>query len=482
MRRKVGDPIPRSQLDFTSRFDRPFCTLEYRSSVQASDRSSSIDQVVLLVMKDGRGGLEFQAFPDLLQIVDESDLQYINDVLLDLPKRARRYPKLLFQQLSSLSLGPLITHKVGIAGVDDQYLIGACAHFVDLRNSTSAAGVHRFGEAGLPATQTQRLIDELRQINVLNDALLRAIPFSMDIVDADGNILFMNQQMEEAIGRQPKGCFVANQDDSHQCLNCPLNEPIQAGKTASLQIDCGPAGKTYEICHTGMIYLGRPALLEIFLDITDRKRIEERQKLAEASLWWQANYDSLTGLPNRRLFQDRLEQAIKNLRDDQHSLALLFIDVDDFKVVNDSFSHNIGDQLLVEVARRISGCVRRGDTVARLGGDEFTVIVPAVPHGRRITPIAEKIQSELARPFVLDGLILNVTASIGIALYPADAADSEHLVINADRAMYQAKALGRNQFNYFTAAMQPGVQMPGTGVAAVARCSAHPRVARQTRN
>ncbi len=189
----------------------------------------------------------------------------------------------------------------------------------------------------------------------------------------------------------------------------------------------------------------------MFSDLTEQKR-------NEAAIWRQANYDTLTGLPNRSLFNDRLQQELKSIRREDHALALLFIDLDHFKEVNDSLGHRCGDQLLVDVSRRIGNCVREADTVARLGGDEFTIILPGLTEAGRIEGIAQQIIDTVAEPYPLGDEIAHVSASIGITLYPDDAADIETLLTNADQAMYAAKARGRNRFCYFTAAMQQAAQ------------------------
>ena len=187
--------------------------------------------------------------------------------------------------------------------------------------------------------------------------------------------------------------------------------------------------------------------IRMFSDITDKKRMDDL-------VWRQANYDTQTGLPNRRLFRDRLQQELKKLHRSGHSLALLFIDLDRFKQVNDAFGHNAGDLLLREAARRITDCVRDSDTVARLGGDEFTVIVPDLFDPVRIELIAQTILGTLAEPFLLESEVAHISASIGITLYPNDAKNMEALLRNADQAMYAAKNGGRNRFSYFTAEMQ----------------------------
>ncbi|MFA6313585.1 MAG: sensor domain-containing diguanylate cyclase [Sterolibacterium sp.] len=180
-------------------------------------------------------------------------------------------------------------------------------------------------------------------------------------------------------------------------------------------------------------------------DITDKKRSDEQ-------IWFQANFDSLTGLPNRRMFHDRLEQEIKKAHRASHRAALLFIDLDRFKEVNDTLGHDHGDLLLAEAARRIGECVRETDTVARLGGDEFTVVMAELDDSGSTERVARNILAQLAAPFQLGSQEVSVSASIGIAIYPDDAATAKELLKNADRAMYAAKSLGRNRYNYFNAA------------------------------
>jgi diguanylate cyclase (GGDEF)-like protein/PAS domain S-box-containing protein len=187
-----------------------------------------------------------------------------------------------------------------------------------------------------------------------------------------------------------------------------------------------------------------------FFDITDRK-------LKEQLIWTQANFDTLTGLPNRRLFYDRLEQELKKSHRTGNPLALLFIDLDRFKEINDTLGHAKGDLLLEDAARRIVSCVRETDTVARLGGDEFTVILPEFGERAHLERIVQTILHSLAQPFELGDSAGYISGSVGITLYPDDAQDVEGLLKHADQAMYVAKAEGRNRFGYFTESMQQEV-------------------------
>jgi diguanylate cyclase (GGDEF)-like protein/PAS domain S-box-containing protein len=184
----------------------------------------------------------------------------------------------------------------------------------------------------------------------------------------------------------------------------------------------------------------------VFSDITTIKQSAQQ-------LEYLANHDPLTGLPNRALFTDRLESAIARARRHCNHVALLFIDVDRFKVVNDTLGHHIGDQLLKCVAERISRCVRDEDTVTRIGGDEFTVIQEGDPHPEAAAVLARRILKRLARPLLLEQHEIIVSASIGISMYPEDSDDAVTLIKNADAAMYQAKELGRNGYQYYSPEM-----------------------------
>ncbi|MBJ7309817.1 EAL domain-containing protein [Rugamonas sp. CCM 8940] len=196
---------------------------------------------------------------------------------------------------------------------------------------------------------------------------------------------------------------------------------------------------------------GRQQHLCMIEDVTEKRA-------AEALIWQQANFDALTELPNRRMFHDRLAHDIVNSRRDGTRVAILFIDLDHFKEVNDTLGHHQGDILLIDAARRIGACVRASDTVARLGGDEFTVILPELAGLERVEQIAQHIIDSLLAPFALGQEQAFVSASIGITLFPDDGVDIEDLLKHADQAMYAAKGAGRNRFSYFTPALQVAAQ------------------------
>ncbi len=167
-----------------------------------------------------------------------------------------------------------------------------------------------------------------------------------------------------------------------------------------------------------------------------------------------ALYDSLTGLPNRMLLEDRMAQAAVNADREKVSFALMFVDLDRFKPVNDSFGHGVGDDLLKAVAKRLTGCIRKADTVARTGGDEFVVVLKEIGSRSDATLVGNKMLDELSRPYFIAGHELSISGSIGISIYPADGSDLLLLKANADVAMYEAKRMGRNAVCHFAPGMR----------------------------
>ncbi|MFT0172531.1 EAL domain-containing protein [Paraburkholderia mimosarum] len=200
---------------------------------------------------------------------------------------------------------------------------------------------------------------------------------------------------------------------------------------------------TPEIDRSGRI----TSVLAVGRDLSDRMAFE-------ATIWKQANFDALTGLPNRQLFQDRLSQEATRVRRSEKRMALMLIDLDRFKEVNDSLGHDTGDILLIEAGRRITSCVRDLDTVARLGGDEFTVILPDLDDIEAVETTVKRINRKLTEPFKLGADEVYISASIGVTVFPDDTAELDALFKNADQAMYAAKNAGRNRFSYFTPDMQ----------------------------
>lgn len=189
---------------------------------------------------------------------------------------------------------------------------------------------------------------------------------------------------------------------------------------------------------------GKPLrMIGTHADITERKNMEERMRQM-------AHYDPLTELPNRTLITDRLQQAVAKARRDKKNMAVMFLDLDHFKPVNDNLGHDIGDLLLKQVARRLQSCIRASDTVARIGGDEFIVLLPSIEQEQDATVVAKKMLQLLSQPFTVAEHVVSISCSIGIAVYPEHGDDEKLLLINADIAMYHAKKAGRCDFQFFT--------------------------------
>ncbi|EHQ51711.1 diguanylate cyclase [Ectothiorhodospira sp. PHS-1] len=222
---------------------------------------------------------------------------------------------------------------------------------------------------------------------------------------------------------------------------------LDATEVDGLDPGSGPGERLWfeaRIMPLGEHVMGCPAVIWISVNITQRKNAQDRIR-------YMALHDSLTGLANRVLLQDRVLHALEQSRRQGTHFALLFLDLDEFKPINDRFGHEAGDLLLREVARRLEGSVRAVDTVARLGGDEFVILLESVPDAALPCAVAEKLLSVLSRPFTLQGVECTVTCSIGISIYPMHGEHYDTLMRHADQALYQAKTLGRRGYRVFTA-------------------------------
>ncbi len=287
------------------------------------------------------------------------------------------------------------------------------------------------------------------------------------MITADYSVRLMNESARKSAPAfalaeaQPK-CYQVSHHIDHPCSGiehpCPLNQVLETRQTTKVvhrHYNAQGEERTIEVMAnpllddqgniTGIIESGR--------DITDYLGVLEQLKQNESRLEHIAHHDPLTGLPNRLLFVDRLEQGIIKAKRTQSLIALMFIDLDRFKEINDSFGHPTGDKLLKKVAERLKDEIREGDTIARLGGDEFTVILDELEHPETASKIAEKLLQSLEEPIVDQEQNFFLSASIGISIYPQDGKDANTLIRNADSAMYKAKEQGRNAYSYYTAEM-----------------------------
>jgi len=200
-------------------------------------------------------------------------------------------------------------------------------------------------------------------------------------------------------------------------------------------------------------YKGRNAYIVFDTDISKNVEYEETLQQQKDELHYKAYHDKLTQLPNRALFLDRLEQTIISTHRNAKEFALMFLDLDQFKQINDSLGHDIGDEVLIDVSKRLKNCVREEDTVARLGGDEFTIILKNIKKIQDVSKITQKIIDVMRQPIMVDTHALCISTSIGISIYPKDATTSDILIKYADAAMYRAKDEGRDNFQYYKSSM-----------------------------
>ena len=214
----------------------------------------------------------------------------------------------------------------------------------------------------------------------------------------------------------------------------------------------GSTPRTRDIWMHRQVVAVEDGVVAIVRDITERK-------LAEQRISHMAHHDDLTGLPNRSLIRDRLDQAILHAQRKSRCVAVVFIDLDSFKLVNDGLGHNAGDELLKVVGARMQACVRRDDTLGRFGGDEFVIILPDLGEDAlSITPLLEKIRQAVTEPVLLEGQEVRVSCSMGVVMYPRDGVDPNTLMMNADAAMYRAKEMGSNNFQFYTREMNASVE------------------------
>jgi len=274
----------------------------------------------------------------------------------------------------------------------------------------------------------------------------------MVITDADNVILRVNQAFteltgyaaEEVVGKKPNIFRSDRHDDAF--YRSMWESIIATGRWQGEIWDRRKNGEVYPKWLTISAVRDAAGIVTHYIgtqfDITDRKQAEERiQSLAF--------YDQLTGLANRHSLNEQLAQAVRLAARNGHSFALMLLDLDNFKAVNDSLGHHVGDQLLVAVAKRLVAAVRHSDLVTRLGGDEFVILLPDITSPSDVAHVAEKILTTIPAPYRIDSHMLRTSPSIGICLYPDDATESLELLQRADTAMYHAKANGRNQYQFF---------------------------------
>jgi diguanylate cyclase (GGDEF)-like protein/PAS domain S-box-containing protein len=273
--------------------------------------------------------------------------------------------------------------------------------------------------------------------------LFEHAPIGMVLADLQGKFQRVNQAMCDLVGYQADElCNLRFQDITHtddRDNDLPMMEKLIKGDIPRFAVEKRYLRRDRQILYV-MLYVslrfyqdGSPAyFIGQIVDITERKRYEEAMR-------HMAYHDPLTGLPNRTLFRDKLIVALAQVCAQQGCLAVIFLDLDRFKTINDTLGHYMGDQALKIIADRLAAVVRKSDLVARLGGDEFTILLPNLADEKDIHTVLQKIMETLESPLYLEGKAFVITASIGIALYPADGNDVDALLQAADKAMYQDK-------------------------------------------
>ncbi|MBX3674128.1 MAG: PAS domain S-box protein [Burkholderiales bacterium] len=283
----------------------------------------------------------------------------------------------------------------------------------------------------------------------------------ISVLSEDGTILYQSPALRNLLGYEPaetvgRNVFdLVHREDADQARQAfrRILETRHFREPLEFRIrNREGAWRTFESLGTNCV--DNPHIRGVVFnsrDVTDRKAIQQRiQHLAY--------HDNLTGLPNRGLLQDRLAHSIARADRTGRKVAVLFIDLDNFKNINDTLGHDVGDELLRQVARRLGECVRAGDTIARQGGDEFIVLLDNLEDGRGASVVAQKILNSLRAAFPLGGTEQHVSGSVGIAVYPEDGKDAQTLMKNADTAMFHGKGIGKNTYQYFTAQMNIAVK------------------------
>jgi diguanylate cyclase (GGDEF)-like protein/PAS domain S-box-containing protein len=408
----------------------------------------------------------FDAIPDSIIILDTShNLLWLNRAMAEHlgVSREEALGSQCFQLLHGsncppagcphsllMNTGTAHDAEATIKGVDGTFLISA-SPLLDAGGKV-VGSVH----IARDITAQRQIEEELRQERDFTAALLETMDALMMVLDAEGRIIHFNRACERLTG------YGAEEMKGKPLWNPLLfpEEPTMV-KEVFASLLAGGFPSHYEnywrtregerrLISWSNTALRRPNgtvqyIIATGLDITERHEAEERM----AHL---AHYDLLTDLPNRKLFSDRLQQAMARARRSGQLVAVLFLDLDQFKPVNDRFGHDTGDLLLKQVADRIRAAVRETDTVGRIGGDEFVAAIEGLHRPEDVKPVAKKIIDTLQRPFDVEGKICTIGVSIGATFYPRDDDKMETLITKADQTMYEAKKAGGNELRLFRAA------------------------------
>ena len=292
------------------------------------------------------------------------------------------------------------------------------------------------------------------------NAILRNAPVLISVKDTQGRILLASDRCADIasiaeIGIRGNSLYDYRGSDKAEKIISADQRALESGEIVELQMELDHKdGSKHSYWVTKFPLADRKGnpigVGTIAADISDRLRTERDLRQKESRLAYLSFHDELTGLPNRALLHDRIEHSIVRSRRSGVHIVLMMLDLDRFKLINDSFSHEAGDRLLCEVSERLRNNVREMDTVARLGGDEFLLVLEGIQEGDDVSPLASKILADIARPVSIQGYDITSSMSMGIAVYPQDGDSVEALMKNVELAMYRAKDAGKNQFKFFT--------------------------------
>ncbi|MGL4502212.1 MAG: diguanylate cyclase domain-containing protein, partial [Planktothrix sp.] len=356
------------------------------------------------------------------------------------------------------SVSLIILISIGIGGVT--YLAFLQGWWIPV----IPANLALMGSAGVIIAYLAHLQGELKRSTEFLQSIINTIPDPIFVKNKDHQKIVLNQAYCKFVG-YPLNVLMEKSDDQlfpkHEAQMFRQQDEMAFNTSWEQENEeqlTNAFGVTHYIATKRSLHrdaAGNIYLVGVIRDITERKLLEDNLKQiaaelkrSNAELRVSAEHDPLTGLPNRTLFQERLTQSIEWANRQNRMVALLFLDLNDFKDVNDNLGHQVGDLLLKTIADRLKGCLRGSDTVSRLGGDEFTVILPGIPSKSDIARVAQKILDTITEETVLEGHKISITTSIGISLYPTDAQDRSTLIKLADAAMYRAKTTGKNLYEF----------------------------------
>jgi diguanylate cyclase (GGDEF)-like protein/PAS domain S-box-containing protein len=390
-------------------------------------------------------------------------------------------PRTIYQQANRSALALLLS-LLGVGLIAGTSAYGVVGRTMIRRVARLNAGVRHVAETGDAgerlSTAGRDELDELADgINAMLESLQRseeaareerdrlemlteAIGVGIAVISRDYRTLWANRVLKAVFGEvEGSCCHITYNQRPEVCEGCGVREVFETGCDQAVheQVGQDKHGNTVWSQIVATPIRDREgnitAALEVVVPITERKRAEE-------TIRHQAHYDALTDLPNRAFFYELLGRALGDAAGGQASLAVILLDLDRFKRVNDSLGHQCGDELLQQVAERLRGCLRQDDVVCRLGGDEFAVLLPRVGGGQDAATVARKLLATVRDPFSVAGSEVRITVSAGVSLCPGDAQDEHALVRNADTALYRAKEGGRDTFHFYSPSWAEG---PRTG-------------------